>query len=77
MKTDKWLTQFKQMLDREELSHLNVHKAIVKMQFENPTTKVIEIHSWEYESKDAKNLIFEKGGEQNGTVDKRNTREAS
>jgi len=76
MKINKWLHQFKQMLDREELTHLNVHKAIVKMQFHNPATNAIEIHSWEYESKDAKHLTI-KEVSNNGTVNKRDSGKAS
>jgi hypothetical protein len=55
MKTSEWMQQFENKLDEEELKHCQVHKAIIKMQFQNPNGN-IEIHSWEYTSKDAKHL---------------------
>jgi hypothetical protein len=56
MKTNQWLNKFKDMIDREEAQHLEVDKAIIKMQFRNATTGVIELHQWEYTSKDAVKL---------------------
>jgi len=56
MKTNQWFNTFKDMIDREEAQHLEVDKAIIKMQFRNATTGVIELHQWEYTSKDAVKL---------------------
>jgi hypothetical protein len=54
MKTNEWLNKFKDMLDSEETQHLEV--AIIKMQFRNAITGAIELHQWEYTSKEAVNL---------------------
>ena len=62
MKTEKWLERFKQILEKEETKHLEVHKAIVKMQFKNEATGEIEIHEWEYIAKDSQHLELDTGG---------------
>ena len=56
MKIGKWFEQFKDRLNKEEVRHLDIHKAIIKMQFKNPVTGEIEIHQWDYTAKDAQHL---------------------
>ena len=60
MKLDKWLCQFKDKLDREEVNHLEVNASNISMQFENPITKVIELHQWEFKAKNTKEVQYEK-----------------
>ena len=62
MKTEKWLERFKLILEKEETRHLEVHKAIVKMQFKNQITGEIEIHEWEYIAKNVVDLKLDTGG---------------
>ena len=33
MKINGWLEKFKEILDKEEVRHLDIHKVIIKMQF--------------------------------------------
>ena len=56
MKTEKWLEAFKDKLDKEEIRHLEVHKAVIKIQLKNTETQVIELHQWEYTAKNAENI---------------------
>ena len=55
MKTTQWFDKFKEMLDREETQHFDVHKATVAIQFKSPNGS-IELHQWEYKDSKAENL---------------------
>jgi len=56
MKLNEWFIQAKEVLDEEELQHLNVHKGKIQLQLKNPVTKEIEIHDFTYTAKEAENL---------------------
>lgn len=56
MKILEWFKQAKDKLEKEELGHLEVHKAKLQMQLKNTTTGEIEIHEFDYISKEAENL---------------------
>ena len=58
MNIDKWFNQAKQMLDKEELYHLQVHKGNIQLQLKNRTTGEIELHEFTYTAKEAQNLII-------------------
>mgnify|MGYP001561627582 CR=1 FL=1 len=56
MKLTAWFSEAKTILDKAELSHLDVHKAKIQLQLKNPVTKEIEIHEFNYTAKEAENL---------------------
>ena len=56
MKIEKWFESFKDKLDKEEIRHLEVHKAVIKLQLKNTVTQEIELHEWSYKAKNAENI---------------------
>ena len=56
MNINQWLLNAKEILDKEELEHLEVHKGKIQLQLKNETNGEIEIHEFEYIAKDANNL---------------------
>ncbi len=61
MKITAWFDEAKTMLDKEELIHLDVHKAKLQLQLKNPVTGEIEIHEFSYTAKEAETLKVVKG----------------
>jgi hypothetical protein len=58
MNINEWLQSAKKILDKEELYHLEVHKAKIQLQLKNNTTGEIEIHEFDYTSPNAQNLVI-------------------
>ncbi len=55
MKLNKW---FKELLDKEELEHFTVSKAVIHLQLKNDYNGNIELHEFEYIHKKAENLVI-------------------
>ena len=56
MKIKQWFLEAQNILEKQEFGHLEVHKAKIQLQLENPITNVIEIHEFNYKAKNAKDL---------------------
>ena len=56
MKVKKWLEQLEDRPNQEEIGHLDIRKAIIKIQFKNPITKTIELQELGYTAKNADNI---------------------
>lgn len=56
MKIKEWFEQAKDKLGRYELEHLEVQKGRIQLQLKNTTTGGIEVHEFNYISKEAENL---------------------
>jgi hypothetical protein len=60
MRIKAWLKQAGEILEREEIEHLDVQKGKIQLQLKNPLTGKIELHEFEYVAKDAQNLKIER-----------------
>ncbi len=60
MRIKAWLKQADQILEREEIEHLDVQKGKIQLQLKNPLTGKIELHEFDYIAKDAQNLKIKK-----------------
>jgi len=60
MNISLWFSQAKEILDKEELEHLEVHKGKIQLQLKNNSTGEIEIHEFNYTAKNANNLVITK-----------------
>jgi len=60
MNISLWFSQAKEILDKEELEHLEVHKGKIQLQLKNNSTGEIEIHEFNYTEKNANNLVITK-----------------
>ena len=56
MKIKDWLLEAKNILEKQEFGHLEVHKGKIQLQLKNTITGVIEVHEFNYISKQAENL---------------------
>lgn len=59
MNITNWLTDAKRILEKEEISHLSVHKGKIQLQLRNDFNGEIEIHEFNYTAKNAQNLKIE------------------
>ena len=56
MNIKKWFEDAKNILDKEELQHLEVHKGIIQLQLKNNISGEIELHNFTFTAKNAENL---------------------
>ena len=60
MNINEWFKDAQKQLDKQELSHLKVHKGEIILQLKNEYSKDIELHQFTYTAKDAENLKIAK-----------------